>query len=217
MAGRSTARALVWCALAGQLLFAAAWIVAGALEPSYSNVSQPVSALSARDAAHPWIVIAGLALSGLTAFPLRHELEAVCSIRGLDQPKATPAHSVDRWLLTIRDGLRTTYANYPWVAYGTDWLAFAHLVIAVAFVGVLRNPVRNIWVVEFGMIACAMVIPLALIAGQVREIPIGWRLIDCSFGVFGIVPLWSCRREIKRLAYETAGLEAARAERRALP
>ena len=66
MAGRSTARALVWCAFAGQALFVISWVVAAALEPSYSSVSQPVSALAARDAAHPWIVVAGIALFGLS-------------------------------------------------------------------------------------------------------------------------------------------------------
>jgi hypothetical protein len=99
----------------------------------------------------------------------------------------------------VRDALIDTNAKYPFLAYGTDWLAFAHLVIAVAFVGPLRDPVRNVWVIEFGMIACVMVIPLALIAGAARGIPIFWRLIDCSFGVFGIVPLRLCWREIKRL------------------
>jgi hypothetical protein len=57
------------------------------------------------------------------------------------------------------------------LAYGTDWLAFAHLVIAIAFLGPLKDPVRNIWVVEFGMIACLLVIPLALICGPIRGIP----------------------------------------------
>ena len=39
------------------------------------------------------------------------------------------------------------------------------------------------------MIACALVIPAALIMGAIRNIPIWWRLIDCAFGVVGIVPL----------------------------
>jgi hypothetical protein len=78
-------------------------------------------------------------------------------------------------------------------------LAFAHLVIAVAFVGPLRDPVRNIWVVQFGMIACMAVIPLALIAGPIRGIPIWWQVIDMSFGVVGIVPLLIVHRDIRRL------------------
>jgi hypothetical protein len=30
--------------------------------------------------------------------------------------------------------------------------------------------------------------------------PLGWRLVDCSFGVFGIIPLWLCRKQIRELA-----------------
>ena len=48
----------------------------------------------------------------------------------------------------------------------------------------------------FGMIACAGVVPLALIAGPLRGIPFPWRLIDCSFGIFGFVPLWLCRKSV---------------------
>ena len=50
------------------------------------------------------------------------------------------------------------------------------------------------------MIACALVIPLALIAGLIRGIPFFWRVIDCSFGVVGIIPLWLARRAIRRVA-----------------
>jgi hypothetical protein len=50
------------------------------------------------------------------------------------------------------------------------------------------------------MIACALVIPFAFIMGSLRGIPFGWRLIDCSFGVLGMIPLWFCRRLIKQLA-----------------
>jgi hypothetical protein len=165
-----------------------------------------------------WVCIfmAGLVFSGLTAFPLETEIRAFAKFIHADANAATSGFA--GWIVRVRDGLIDTNAKYPFLAYGTDWLAFAHLVIAVAFIGVLRDPVRNVWVVEFGMIACAMVIPLALIAGPIRDIPFGWRLIDCSFGIFGIVPLWFCRREIKRLEAATAsGNQTARAERRALP
>lgn len=106
------------------------------------------------------------------------------------------------WLLNVRDALVETNAKYPFIAYGTDWLAFAHFVIAIAFIGPWRDPVKNVWVIEFGMIACALVVPFALVMGKVREIPLGWRLIDCSFGVFGMIPLWLCRRLIKKIQGE---------------
>ena len=52
-------------------------------------------------------------------------------------------------------------------AYGTDWLAFGHFVIALFFVGAWRDPVRHVWILHAGLIACR-VIPLALICGAIR-------------------------------------------------
>ena len=49
------------------------------------------------------------------------------------------------------------------------------------------------------MIACVLVLPLALVMGPLRGIPLYWRLIDCSFGVVGIIPLAVSRRCILRL------------------
>jgi hypothetical protein len=92
-----------------------------------------------------------------------------------------------------------TNNRFPFLAYGTDWLAFAHLVIAVAFLGPYRDPVRNKWVITFGLFACAGVIPLALIAGPIRGIPIEWRIIDCSFGVIGAIPLLLCMWHVAAL------------------
>lgn len=46
-------------------------------------------------------------------------------------------------------GLTAAYAAYPYLGYGTDWLAFGHLSIAVAFWGPYREPVRNVWVLKF--------------------------------------------------------------------
>jgi hypothetical protein len=152
------------------------------------------------------VFMLGLVLSGLTAFPLKRELEAVASMRGLDHADATSVLGpLDTWLVRIRDGLRDVYGRDPWMAYGTDWLAFAHLVIAVFFVGPLVDPVRNVWVIRAGLIACALVLPLALICGPIRHIPLGWRLIDCSFGVLGAIPLGYCLILTNRLASGTGG------------
>ena len=141
-----------------------------------------------------------LILSGVTAFPLQRELEQIAAIRGLENVvPAAAANDFDRWILIISDGLRESYSRHPWLAYGTDWLAFAHLAIAVFFIGPFRDPVRNIWVLQAGLIACALIIPLALICGAVRDIPMGWRLIDCSFGVIGAIPLYYCLRLTRAL------------------
>lgn len=146
------------------------------------------------------IFIVGLILSGVTAFPLQTELGWLVSLFHSSALQAiAQSTGLLPWIERVNDALRNTNALYPFLAYGTDWLAFAHLVIAVAFVGPYIDPVRNKWVITFGLIACAGVIPLALIAGQIRGIPLPWRLIDCSFGVFGAVPLLICRRSILAL------------------
>ncbi|MFI5568269.1 hypothetical protein ACIA6T_13160 [Streptomyces sp. NPDC051740] len=147
-----------------------------------------------------WLVffVVCLVLSGATAFPLVHELRWTEELlRSLSAPEHLPA--LMDWIERVRQGLDTADAEYPFLLYGTDWLAFAHLVIAVAFYGPYRDPVRNIWVIEFGMIACAGVIPLALVCGPVRGIPFWWSVIDMAFGVFGVIPLYAVHRRIKRL------------------
>jgi hypothetical protein len=68
--GRQTVRGLAWAAIAGQLAFVVAWVVAGALEPRYSHLREGVSALGAQDAAHPWIVNAGIVVLGLSVVAL---------------------------------------------------------------------------------------------------------------------------------------------------
>lgn len=145
-----------------------------------------------------WLFIAGLVLSGVTAIPLAWELDRLAGLLGHG------GSGLSDWVWRVRDGLHETYARCPFIAYGTDWLAFGHLMIAIAFVGPLRDPVRNRWVVTFGMIACVLVVPWALVFGPLRGIPFFWRLIDCSFGVFGIIPLWLCRRDIDELARREA-------------
>ena len=138
--------------------------------------------------------IIGLALSGATAIPLRWEVDLLA--RAFPRPTAAAGSvpGLAAWIARVREGLHATYARYPFIAYGTDWLAFAHFLLAILFVGPLVDPVRNRWVLTFGMIACVLVIPWALVLGAVRGIPLGWRLVDCLFGVFGVIPLWLARR-----------------------
>ncbi|MEV6018006.1 MULTISPECIES: hypothetical protein [unclassified Streptomyces] len=148
--------------------------------------------------------VVSLVLSGATAFPLVHELHWTEDLlRTLSVPEHLPV--LMDWIDRVSRGLDTADAQYPFLLYGTDWLAFAHLVIAVAFYGPYRDPVRNIWVVEFGMIACAGIVPLALICGPVRGIPFWWTVVDMSFGIFGVIPLYVVRKKIKRLEVLGAG------------
>ncbi len=140
-----------------------------------------------------FLFIIGLVLSGLTAFPIETQLSIAAN-----NMTWLPNFLYD-WIKEVYDAVKETNSKYPFISYGTDWLAFAHLVIAVAFIGPYLNPTKNIWVIQFGMISCIMVIPLALIAGHIREIPMFWRIIDCSFGIFGIIPLYICYKHIKKL------------------
>ncbi len=146
------------------------------------------------------LFVAGLVLAGVSAIPLAFETKLV--VQWLDGPGSGIARSLPAlaaWLRLAHRGLASSYARFPFVAYGTDWLAFGHLMIAVAFIGPIRYPVRNKWVVQFGMIACLLVLPFAAIAGPLRHIPAFWTPIDMSFGVIGLVPLLLAYRHIRVL------------------
>lgn len=98
----------------------------------------------------------GLIISGVTAFPLAWEMRLLAAWWGIN-PSLPPEHytGLAFWLATVSQGLKQTHAAYPWVAYGTDWLAFAHIAIAAYFIGPLVNPLRNEWVLYAGLICCA--------------------------------------------------------------
>jgi hypothetical protein len=149
--------------------------------------------------------IVGLVLSGLTAIPIQTQFDLAARWLGSDfgGGGAVPEF-IAKWLAKAYAGVTKTTAQAPFVWYGTDWLAFGHVAIGIAFVGALRDPVRNRWLYDFGLLACAAVIPWALVFGALRGIPPWWRLIDCSFGVFGAIPLWWCRRWAKELEFPEA-------------
>lgn len=142
-----------------------------------------------------WIIlfVVFLILSGITAFPIETELSFLT-----DHSSAFP-EILRNWITIIYDAVREMNSKFPYLSYGTDWLAFAHIVIATVFIGPLLDPVKNVWVIQFGIIACIMVFPLAFIAGSIRHIPFYWQLIDCSFGVFGIIPLYITYKNIRIL------------------
>jgi hypothetical protein len=140
------------------------------------------------------LFIVCLCLSGITAFPLQLEISALNSFFTFHH-----VAFISDWVEKVYEGIERTAAVYPFMAYGTDWLAFSHLVIAVVFLGPLKDPVRNIWVIQFGRIACIMVFPLAFICGTIRGIPFWWQLIDCSFGVTGFILLSVIYNSIRHL------------------
>jgi hypothetical protein len=144
-----------------------------------------------------YVFITGLLFSGITAFPLEWELNLLNQTLGPGTNFGNQFPSFAEWINRVLFGLVETNTKFPFMAYGTDWLAFAHIILAILFIGPLKDPVKNIWVIEFGIIACVLVIPLAMICGEIRGIPIFWRLIDCAFGVLGVIPLLVIRKKIK--------------------
>lgn len=146
------------------------------------------------------IIILGLVISGATAIPIEWQLGLAVKWLGID--KLEPIPELDGmlgWLHRVWLAVRDTDATYPFFSYGTDWLAFGHVVIGIAFFGALRDPVRNRWLFQFGMIACVLVIPWAMLFGHIRGIPLAWRLVDCSFGVIGFLPMWLAHRAVNEL------------------
>jgi hypothetical protein len=130
-----------------------------------------------------------LIVSGLTAIPLRLELSVMNSFIGEGTYIDSFLPSFSSWISLINSAIEYISEEYPFLAYGYDWMAFGHFVIAIAFIGAAIDPVRRIWVIEFGIIACVLLIPYSFIMGFLREIPIYWSVIDSLFGFFGIIPL----------------------------
>lgn len=139
------------------------------------------------------IFILALIMSGFTAIPAKSEIAWLL--------KTLPSDwvTIHEWLSRIHVAL---WSVDEALLYGYDWLAFAHIVIGICFIGVLKNPVQNIWVVEFGMIACLLIFPFAAIMGNWRGIPIWWQFVDMSFGLLGIIPLWFLHNRIKTLEHQ---------------
>ena len=142
-----------------------------------------------------------LMLSGITAFPVYSEMKWLMAAHVFGTDTAMGA-----WLWKVWLGVKEVNGNNRFLFYGSDWMAFAHIVIGMAFIGPFRDPVRNKWVIEWGMLACIAVLPLAVIAGNARDIPWFHILIDCCFGIFGIIPLYIVHKwigQLEKLASKT--------------
>ena len=138
------------------------------------------------------IFIVCLFVSGLTAIPVHAELSFL-------EEYFSATSWIGYWIREVHSAYNEVSEQHPFLFYGYDWLAFAHFILAILFIGPYRDPVRNIWVIHFGLIACLLVIPFAFTAGYFRGIPIGWRLIDCSFGIGGIILLQKVLIQIRRI------------------
>lgn len=165
-------------------------------------MNPPTPALLRRIRIVTILFMAGLVISGITAIPLVSGIDWLVQVTGVSQAGngQAPESGWAAWLLRVSAALHEMDRAHPFLFYGTDWLAFAHVVIAIAFIGAVRDPVQNEWLFVFGLIACALIPPWALILGRLRSVPFWWQLIDCGFGVLGAVPLWLCLRWTRQLS-----------------
>ena len=136
-------------------------------------------------------------------------LTAIVPLQGLRMlaPALAPGSAAARlwpalasWLDLVHRALEDTYARYPFLAYGYDWLAFGHFIIAIPFLMAVRDPLRSMWVIPFGIAACLLVLPHALIFGALRGIPVFWRLVDTVFGIGGLITLIFLRQRVRLLS-----------------
>jgi hypothetical protein len=148
------------------------------------------------------LFIAGLVLSGITAFPLESEIAMVDRFLGPDDYIGPPLSHVDftTWIKFVHYAVHETYTRFPLFGYATDWLAFGHIVIAAFFILPFLDPIRYRAVLHVGVAACAGVILIAVVCGPLRGIPLFWRLIDCSFGVIGALPLVYCTQLARKMS-----------------
>jgi peptidoglycan/LPS O-acetylase OafA/YrhL len=131
-----------------------------------------------------------LMLSGITAFPIQTEIDFMYS-----HITSFPSMFTD-WITILYTNINST----PDVMfYGTDWLAFAHIIIALFFVPVYLDPIKHKANLYVGMVACLLIFPLAFICGPIRNIPFFHQLIDCSFGIIGIIYLYFILQRINKL------------------
>lgn len=134
-----------------------------------------------------------LVLSGITAFPVQMEITFLYF-----HQSAFPDF-MNYWIMQLFYDMNQT----PQIMfYGTDWLAFAHIIIGLFFIPVYINPLQYRANIIIGMLACLFIFPLAFICGPIRGIPFFHQLIDCSFGVFGFLYLYFILSKIKNLKAE---------------
>jgi hypothetical protein len=175
------ARALAWTALAGQLIFIAAWIVGGALEPGYSHVERAVSELGAGDAAHPWLMNAGMVVLGLSIAGMGSALLSVLPRRRATRVAtglfvAAGAAIVLSGLFHLDCGMTQQACLDRWHAGELSWHHGAHLWAGLAFdLAFVATPfaiARALWPAPSGLLAlgCGVsgVVILALFLGLDR-------------------------------------------------
>lgn len=211
-------RALAWAALAGQVIFVAAWLIAGALEPGYSHIEQYVSELGADGAENPGIVNAGIFVLGLSFVALAFAVRPVLPRRAASDVAVAALvlmglGFVASALLPL-DCLRSAdlgcqarwdAGEGSWQQAGHGWAALviraASLVVAFALALALwPRPVAVLAFVS-GAIGIAIGVMLTAVASAPEDVAEGlWQRLSFASLHLGVLivavgVLWAARRE----------------------
>lgn len=148
-----------------------------------------------------WLILFSTALiiSGITAIFAREGLRLLSPLFAQGSTLQFLWPSMAEWLSLVYRAIEETYDKYPFIAYGYDWLAFGHFIIAIPFMLAVGDPRRYSWVINYGIIACLSVIPFAIIFGAIRGIPLFWRVVDTLFGIGGLLVLLILRKQLRSL------------------
>ncbi len=145
------------------------------------------------------LFMAGLVLCGLSIFPLKQQIDLVAGAFGPGTLTDRIFPPMAQWIDELHEGITYVHTDYPFLFYCTDWVGFAMIVIALVFIGPIRDPVRNIWVIQFGMLTCLLTIPAIVICGTIRGFPAFWFVLDSLFGIGGLMLLYPAFRWTRQL------------------
>lgn len=107
--------------------------------------------------------------------------------------------SISAWIEHLNLAVSETYSSYPVIAYCMDWLVYVWVVFAIFLLGSIKDPVKNVWIIQVFMVACCLGFILPFIVGPIRDIPIFWRFVDASYGLVGLLFLLLPYRLIRKL------------------
>jgi hypothetical protein len=144
-----------------------------------------------------WLILfsTALVLAGTTAIFPREGLRLLSPLFLPGSFLESVWPSMAQWLTLVQQAIEETYDQYPFLAYGYDWLAFGHYIISIPFIMAIWDTRQIPWVINYGIFACIAVLPFAIVFGAIREIPLFWRGVDTLFGIGGLIVLFFLRKQ----------------------
>jgi len=142
------------------------------------------------------VFVAGLVFGCQMVLFVRPELAWLNSILGPGTRTEQIWPEMSAWVNHLHQGITTTYAEYPFIAYCMDWLVLAQAGFIILFIGAIIDPLRNIWIIRSGMVICLLHVVTAVASGGLHGVPVFWQILDASFGVVGLVVLYAAYRYV---------------------